>query len=165
MKASLGAAIAVRLELSSAAIRWNRSRIFALRLRDARGDCQCGVEEADDPLIAVSNGTPACWKRYVDRYDGDPARLEESKWCPTCRRRQRIHEAFRAAMRTRGARMRAMQRCAFKAVVIANQLEADMADDDVKEPEPPAPSPQGDGDPGDRTPADEQPPKPTSDGD
>lgn len=133
-------------EISGAAIRFEIARRVALVLKNRRNECLCEETESAEPEVGLDEISP-CWKRYIDIYD-DQERLGESEWCETCRRRQRLHEAYRRAMKIRGGRMRTFQRVALKGIEIGSIQEEmrrmeghEGAAEETKEPVP-----QGDGD-------------------
>jgi hypothetical protein len=97
--------------LAEAARAWNRARLLALAIRDARGACQCEQETpGGDETDGYAPGVPPCWKGAEWDTDYNPTR--PSEWCPGCLRRQKIHIALCAVMKMRGARMRSLQRLA-----------------------------------------------------
>lgn len=118
-------------DLAEAAIAFETARRIAANLKAARNGCRCEQAGADEPEVGAS-GTDPCWKQWQD-VDDDRERLDEEQWCATCRHRQRLHEAYRKAMKTRGARRRVFQRHALKAIdpEVLKQ-EAVMADDEPR---------------------------------
>ena len=100
-------------DLTVATMAWNRARVLLVRLRAARAECRCERCEREEPEVGFA-GTEPCWKQWIDIFDGDRVRVTRG-WCATCELRERIHLAFRAAMRVRGARQRVMQRLALRA--------------------------------------------------
>jgi hypothetical protein len=110
-------------KLAVAAVAWNRARVFAERLKAAREFCLCELADEghqdEDFAFHRPGATQSqwhekpCWKDWTMGPNGeDPERAPESEWCDSCRLRQRIHEAYKLAVRTRGARMRVLQRYA-----------------------------------------------------
>lgn len=113
--------------IAEAAIEYEVARKTADRIKDDRNaiaDCDqqtawlAGYEEAtergENPTF--QQGDP-CWKRYHYVGDeGDREREPESKWCASCLRRQRLHEAYASAAKARGARLRALRRITAKAI-------------------------------------------------
>ena len=101
-------------DLSVALIRWEIAREKAADLREARAQIECtrviaysadlDAGEAYDPPLA-------CWKDWRDGVE-DKSLAPESEWCESCRKRQRIHEQYRAATKHRGAKLREMRRLA-----------------------------------------------------
>jgi hypothetical protein len=117
-------------KVAAAAVAWNRARVFCERLREARSMYICEKAKEGNEHLRFSgqpddwNETEAwraladapCWKNWHENAYGDDLELEPKwKWCRSCHTRTLIHQAYRAAVLRRGARMRVLQRFAFVA--------------------------------------------------
>ena len=107
-------------ELERAAILFDQARREAVRIKFERGACLCELAERAEPETNW-DGTDPCWKNWQDGPE-DRTLAAESEWCDTCRRRQRLHEQYRVAMKIRGARMRQFFRLALKAWELDRQV-------------------------------------------
>lgn len=143
--------------LAQAALEFDLARRVALQLKNQRNACRCERAEPDDPDVGA-NGTVPCWKDWLDGVD-DRYLPPLDEWCGPCRERQRLHEAYRQAMTTRGARLRVLQRFALRGIdprSIDREVRKLMdGHEGATEQEPPGteetqpiPSAQGDDDPG-----------------
>lgn len=102
--------------VAAAAAAWNFARVRALELKTERDGYLCELAEAADPsghLHEDQKRTEPCWKSWEDGFgDEDRTRLEESEWCESCRRRERVHLTITAANKRRGAALRVLMRYA-----------------------------------------------------
>lgn len=111
-------------KLAASAMAWNRMRLLVIAIRECRATLMCPLakegsnlcpwdDDADAPN-AVYDALPdsPCWKREGNRDEDGRWVPHYTIWCPSCRLRQRIHEAYRACMQLRGARLRVMQQYA-----------------------------------------------------
>lgn len=114
-------------KVAEAAVAWNRVRVFCERLREARSVYIC--ERAKEGHASIQfdadwNETTdyralpdaPCWKNWHENHYGDDLELDHgTMWCHSCRTRTLIHQAYLAAVRKRGARMRLIERYALLA--------------------------------------------------
>jgi hypothetical protein len=133
------------IALSKAALDFELARRVAISLKDQRGACFCEEAEPAEPEVGLMDGVEPCWKRYEWTQPDDTERLEEEKWCPTCVRRQRLHEAYRKAMRVRGAKMRTFHRLALKGIessAIESEVRRHMETNETTNDTPETPAPE-----------------------
>ena len=103
----------IRERLADLTIRWNEARLLALQLKGERNSLRCENEDGDENC---PGGEP-CWKIVTgwNSEDGEPIRPPLDEWCENCQKREKIHKKLKPVASTRGALMRAMQRCAARA--------------------------------------------------
>ncbi len=94
--------------LAAAALKFDDARILAVRLRAERGELRCENGEIDEEGNKI--GEP-CWKKWISGVE-DVTRLDRAEWCEPCLERQKTHEAYRLAVRARGAAARSLQQAA-----------------------------------------------------
>lgn len=103
--------------VAEATIAWDQCRRESVRLKAERASFRCEYEceaEYDDMGRPTYDGDPACWRNVrTDQYGDHP--LDVSDWCEPCRQRQKVHDAYRMAVRRRQGLLRGLQRRALAA--------------------------------------------------
>ena len=93
-------------EITQVAIRWNKMRREALDLKRARNTEDC---ERTFSLNDSSTEPEDAGQRLYERWH--PCWREETDdWCESCLRRQRFHDSYLAAAKSRGALLRRLER-------------------------------------------------------
>jgi hypothetical protein len=98
------------INVAGKALAMEDARLEAARLRRERNACLCEVAEPPEYDVG-SDGTQPCWKQWDDEHRDDgvvPVRNPKGNWCPTCLRREELHEAFIAAGRLLSSRKGAL---------------------------------------------------------
>lgn len=101
--------LSLEQRIAFAAIQYDRARCDAERIRAERAAVHCERSECEYEARSKDQWKP-CWKNYQDDGCGDQYLADQSEWCPSCRLRQRIHDAHHQAMVKRGARLRELHR-------------------------------------------------------
>lgn len=92
------------MEIGAIAIIFVGFKRDAERLRLERGAMSCERE------LGADSGPP-CWKGRDDNGRGDMVlTVQPDDWCDDCKKRQRIHEEYSAAVKQRGIAMRKLMR-------------------------------------------------------
>lgn len=84
-------------QITQAALRWAELRRWALILQRRRAVLDCMVR-------CESESSGSC--RELARLEGKWA--DKSEWCESCRRKEKVHRAFRRIAHQRGAAMHAL---------------------------------------------------------
>lgn len=103
--------------IAEAAIEWDRAVRVAKVLKEQRDviECDAVMAYAKTPIDFDQGGTFASpephWKaRTYDSVRDEMRTVPISEWCPSCRQRRQLHEAYRRATKARGARLRTLRR-------------------------------------------------------
>lgn len=90
------------------AIAYADARIEVLRLKRDRKACHCECAATADRATGDS-GSPPCWVMFKNERD-DSRRLAVEEMCPSCQRRQALHEQLHAALRVEASALGKLRR-------------------------------------------------------
>jgi len=86
--------------IRTAALKWDRLRREAKRLRDERNGLVCENE---------IKGRPPCWRTWRPVHPDDSELLPRKEWCEPGLKRQAVHEQYSEVAKARGAAERSLQ--------------------------------------------------------
>lgn len=102
--------------MEAAALAWYEAKAQAARLRHLRvmQECDFCPTASDDPSRPPKpdpHRAAPCFRDFcVDVGPEDPPTTQPVvEWCPSCQRRQEIHEQYQAATKARGIASRSLQ--------------------------------------------------------
>jgi hypothetical protein len=119
-------------DLVMATVAWDACCQTINRTKAERGAVMCehecprfddlGEDDERDGIFVSAPKEP-CWKPIGHDEDGRPIYSPQSEWCESCRRRQAIHEQWRAAKKSHGPLLRRVRMLARRCMKLTETLE------------------------------------------